>query len=82
MMPPLLICVLSCLTDGRWVVENQVGKKTLAIDDCDSKQSVYVYGCKDSVLQVNGNMHLSLDVHSSHVLDFWAQQFYTFCRQG
>jgi adenylyl cyclase-associated protein len=44
------------MIDGRWVVENQVGKKTLAIDDCDSRQSVYVYGCKDSVLQVNGNV--------------------------
>ncbi|ONM08736.1 Cyclase-associated protein 1 [Zea mays] len=41
----------------KWVVENQVGKKTLAIDDCDSRQSVYVYGCKDSVLQVNGKVN-------------------------
>jgi adenylyl cyclase-associated protein len=46
--------------NGRWVVENQVGKKNLAIDDCDARQSVYVYGCKDSVLQVNGNIHLYL----------------------
>ncbi|XP_072973555.1 cyclase-associated protein 1-like [Typha angustifolia] len=36
----------------RWSVENQIGKKNLVIDECDSKQSVYVYGCKDSVLQV------------------------------
>lgn len=70
------------MTFGRWVVENQVGKKTLAIDDCDSKQSVYVYGCKDSVLQVNGNMHLSSNVHSFYVLDIWAEQFYMFCREG
>uniref|UniRef100_A0ACD5X6D9 Uncharacterized protein n=1 Tax=Avena sativa TaxID=4498 RepID=A0ACD5X6D9_AVESA len=41
----------------KWVVENQVGKKDLAIDDCDSRQSVYVYGCKDSVLQVNGKVN-------------------------
>ncbi|XP_047092307.1 cyclase-associated protein 1-like [Lolium rigidum] len=41
----------------KWVVENQVGKKDLAIDDCDSKQSVYVYGCKDAVLQVNGKVN-------------------------
>ena len=39
------------------MVENQVGKKDLAINDCDSKQSVYVYGCKDAVLQVNGNVY-------------------------
>lgn len=41
----------------KWVVENQVGKKDLAIDDCDSRQSIYVYGCKDSVLQVNGKVN-------------------------
>ncbi|KAL6637009.1 hypothetical protein ACP70R_024581 [Stipagrostis hirtigluma subsp. patula] len=41
----------------KWVVENQIGKKNLAIDDCDSRQSVYVYGCKDSVLQVNGKVN-------------------------
>ena len=43
---------------GRWVVENQIGKKDLVIDDCDSKQSVYVFGCKDSVLQVKGSLKL------------------------
>ncbi|XP_073105312.1 cyclase-associated protein 1 isoform X2 [Elaeis guineensis] len=41
----------------RWVVENQIGKKDLVIDDCDSKQSVYVFGCKDSVLQVKGKVN-------------------------
>lgn len=44
--------IYSC---GRWAVENQIGKKNLAIDDCDTKQSVYVYGCKDSVLHVKGD---------------------------
>ncbi|GJM96435.1 hypothetical protein PR202_ga13271 [Eleusine coracana subsp. coracana] len=48
---------LELLMGRKWVVENQIGKKTLAIDDCDSKQSVYVYGCKDSVLQVNGKVN-------------------------
>ncbi|KAL4180568.1 hypothetical protein AMTRI_Chr13g92730 [Amborella trichopoda] len=41
----------------KWAVENQIGKKNLVIDDCDSKQSVYVYGCKDSVLQVKGKVN-------------------------
>uniref|UniRef100_A0A0D9VYD0 Adenylyl cyclase-associated protein n=1 Tax=Leersia perrieri TaxID=77586 RepID=A0A0D9VYD0_9ORYZ len=41
----------------KWAVENQVSKKDLAIDDCDARQSVYVYGCKDSVLQVNGKVN-------------------------
>ncbi|RWR95712.1 cyclase-associated protein 1 [Cinnamomum micranthum f. kanehirae] len=35
----------------KWAVENQIGRKNLVIDDCDPKQSVYVFGCKDSVLQ-------------------------------
>ncbi|KAF5448809.1 hypothetical protein F2P56_029308 [Juglans regia] len=41
----------------KWVVENQIGKKQLIIDDCDAKQSVYVYGCKDSVLQIQGKVN-------------------------
>lgn len=41
----------------KWVVENQIGKKQLVIDDCDSKQSVYVYGCKESVLQIQGKVN-------------------------
>lgn len=40
----------------RWVVENQIGRKNLVIDDCDAKQSVYIFGCKDSVLQIQGNV--------------------------
>ena len=38
----------------RWVVENQIGQKELVIDDCDAKQTIYVYGCQNSVLQVIG----------------------------
>ncbi|KAL6992279.1 F-actin-capping protein subunit alpha [Sarracenia purpurea var. burkii] len=30
----------------KWVVENQIGKKNLVIDDCDAKQTVYIFGCK------------------------------------
>ncbi|KAG6709523.1 hypothetical protein I3842_06G136500 [Carya illinoinensis] len=41
----------------KWVVENQIGKKQMVIDDCDAKQSVYVYGCKDSVLQIQGKVN-------------------------
>ncbi|CAO2815058.1 unnamed protein product [Amaranthus hypochondriacus] len=41
----------------KWVVENQIGKKDLIIDDCDSKQSVYVFGCKDSVLRIQGKVN-------------------------
>ncbi|GKV21162.1 hypothetical protein SLEP1_g31167 [Rubroshorea leprosula] len=41
----------------KWVVENQIGKKDLVIDNCDSKQTVYIYGCKDSVLQIQGKVN-------------------------
>ncbi|KAK7264300.1 hypothetical protein RJT34_31907 [Clitoria ternatea] len=41
----------------KWVVENQIEKKGLAIEDCDAKQSVYIYGCKNSVLQVQGKVN-------------------------
>lgn len=41
----------------KWAVENQVGRKDLVIQECDSKQSVYVYGCKDSVLQIKGKVN-------------------------
>ncbi|PIN22116.1 Adenylate cyclase-associated protein (CAP/Srv2p) [Handroanthus impetiginosus] len=41
----------------KWVVENQIGQNNLVIDDCDAKQSVYVYGCKNSVLQIQGKVN-------------------------
>ncbi|KAL2512209.1 Cyclase-associated protein 1 [Abeliophyllum distichum] len=41
----------------KWVVENQIGKKNLVIDECDAKQSVYVFGCKDSVLHIQGKVN-------------------------
>ncbi|KAF6156563.1 hypothetical protein GIB67_000028 [Kingdonia uniflora] len=41
----------------KWGVENQIGRKNLVIDDYDSKQSVYVFGCKDSILQIQGKVN-------------------------
>ncbi|XP_074334947.1 cyclase-associated protein 1-like [Apium graveolens] len=41
----------------KWVVENQTGIKDLAIDDCDAKQTVYIFNCKDSVLQIKGKVN-------------------------
>ncbi|CAA2996304.1 cyclase-associated 1-like [Olea europaea subsp. europaea] len=41
----------------KWMVENQIGKKNLVVDDCDAKQSVYVFGCKDSVLHIQGKVN-------------------------
>ncbi|KAL4555645.1 hypothetical protein LXL04_038270 [Taraxacum kok-saghyz] len=41
----------------KWVVENQIGVKDLSIDECDAKQTVYVFGCKDSLLQIKGKVN-------------------------
>ncbi|XP_076924573.1 cyclase-associated protein 1-like [Bidens hawaiensis] len=41
----------------KWVVENQIGNKNLLIDKCDSKQTVYIFGCKDSVIQIKGKVN-------------------------
>ncbi|XP_078442324.1 cyclase associated protein 1 [Wolffia australiana] len=41
----------------KWAVENQIGKKNLFIDECDAKQSVYIFGCKDSVLHIKGKVN-------------------------
>ncbi|XP_059651148.1 cyclase-associated protein 1-like [Cornus florida] len=41
----------------KWVVEYQIGKKDLVIEDCDAKQSVYIFSCKDSVLQIQGKVN-------------------------
>lgn len=41
----------------KWAVENQIGRENLVIDDCDSKQSVYIFGCKNCVLQIKGKVN-------------------------
>ncbi|KAL7125367.1 hypothetical protein ABFS83_14G112800 [Erythranthe nasuta] len=46
----------------KWVVDNQIGQNNLVIDECDAKQTVYVYGCKNSVLQIQGKVNnITLD---------------------
>nr|XP_043622057.1 cyclase-associated protein 1-like isoform X2 [Erigeron canadensis] len=41
----------------KWVVEYQIGVKDLTIDECDPRQTVYIFGCKDSVLQIKGKVN-------------------------
>lgn len=43
--------------DRKWVIENQVGNKDLIINKCNAWQSVYVFGCKDSVIQIQGKVN-------------------------
>ncbi|KAK4405261.1 Cyclase-associated protein 1 [Sesamum angolense] len=41
----------------KWVVENQIGRNDLSIADCDAKQSIYIFGCRNSVLQIQGKVN-------------------------
>ncbi|XP_057783085.1 cyclase-associated protein 1-like [Salvia miltiorrhiza] len=55
----------------KWVVENQIEQKDLVIDDCDAKQTVYIYGCQNSVLQIRGKVNcITLDKCSKMGLVF------------
>ncbi|KXZ41813.1 CAP1 protein [Gonium pectorale] len=50
------------LQGSKWVVEHQVGRQDLVVDNDAPKNSVYVYGCKDCVLQIRGKVNaVSLD---------------------
>ncbi|KAG2432042.1 hypothetical protein HYH02_013112 [Chlamydomonas schloesseri] len=46
----------------KWSVENWVGRQDLVLENEAPKNSVYVYGCRDCVLQVKGKVNaVSLD---------------------
>lgn len=45
------------LEGTRWVVENQVGAKNLVVEATEVKQTVYIYRCRDSVIQVKGKVN-------------------------
>eukprot|EP00475_Leptophrys_vorax_P032407 TRINITY_DN4994_c0_g1_i1.p1 TRINITY_DN4994_c0_g1~~TRINITY_DN4994_c0_g1_i1.p1 ORF type:complete len:226 (-),score=27.11 TRINITY_DN4994_c0_g1_i1:170-763(-) len=51
------------LQQGRkWVVENQIDNKEIVITNCEPKQTVYVFGCKNSLIQVKGKVNnITLD---------------------
>ncbi|CAI5519329.1 unnamed protein product [Closterium sp. Naga37s-1] len=51
------------LQQGRkWVVENQVDNKEVVIADTEPKQTVYIFGCKGTVVQVKGKVNnITLD---------------------
>ena len=74
-----VVLTVSIIYSYRWVVENQVGRKNLVIDDCDAKQSVYIFGCKDSVLQIQGNF-----VTHDQLASRWLGEKLKFlrCREG
>eukprot|EP01132_Coremiostelium_polycephalum_P005584 gene5584-6951_t len=50
------------LESNKWAVEYQVGNKSIVIEDTDPKQTVYIYQCTDSVIQVKGKVNaITLD---------------------
>ncbi|MCO5613477.1 hypothetical protein L7F22_067754 [Adiantum nelumboides] len=48
--------------DRKWVIENQMGNKDLVINKCNAWQSVYIFGCRDCVIQIHGKVNnITLD---------------------
>jgi len=45
------------LEGTKWVIEHQIGNKELVIQDTESKQTVYIFKCKDSVIQIKGKVN-------------------------
>lgn len=45
------------LQGKKWAVEYHKGNKTIVLDKVDMKQSVYIYKCDDSVIQIKGKVN-------------------------
>jgi len=45
------------LEGSKWCVEYQVGNKNIVIADTEPKQTVYIYKCNNSVIQVKGKVN-------------------------
>ncbi|KAK2167636.1 hypothetical protein NP493_1269g00039 [Ridgeia piscesae] len=52
-----------CALEGKkWVVEHQHGNKNVVISDTNQKQTVYIFNCDNSTIQVKGKLNsISLD---------------------
>ena len=50
------------LQDRKWVVEYQVGARGIVVEVTDPRHSVYIYGCKDTLIKVQGKANnIALD---------------------
>jgi len=59
------------LEGNKWVVEYQVGNKQVVIDQTEAKHTVYIYKCKDSVVQIKGKVNaVTLDECSKTAVVF------------
>jgi len=45
------------LEGNKWCVEHQVGNRELVIDNPEVRQTVYIYKCEDSVVQIKGKIN-------------------------
>jgi adenylyl cyclase-associated protein len=45
------------LEGNKWTVEYQVGNKEIVIDQTEVKQTVYIYRCQNSVIQIKGKVN-------------------------
>lgn len=45
------------LEGNKWVIENQVGNKSIVISETEPKQTVYIYKCTNSVVVVKGKIN-------------------------
>ncbi|KAK9767971.1 suppressor of rasval19 [Basidiobolus ranarum] len=45
------------LEGNKWVVENQANRNDLVIQQTETRQSVYIYGCECSTIQVKGKVN-------------------------
>jgi len=45
------------LEGKKWVVEYQMGRKDLKIEEVELNQVVYMFGCKDSTIQIKGKLN-------------------------
>lgn len=53
---------LECEQGRKWVVENWTGNKELVVEDTDPKQSVYIFNCHNSTVQIKGKVNaITLD---------------------
>jgi len=45
------------LEGNKWVVENQSGNRDIVISETEPKQTVYIFGCVNSTIQVKGKVN-------------------------
>lgn len=48
---------LECEQGRKWVVENHVGNREIVIEQTEPKQTVYIFNCSGSTIQVRGKVN-------------------------